>query len=333
MAKTQIPCASVSAARPSANRISAVLATEVPVKNALGPMPVRLATLMIRPRPRLSMRGRTACEQTNAPRTLISTQRHHSSASTSQSGPTGPGVPALLTSRVTGPRSRSVRSTTARTSVLWVTSAAKGIARPPARWIVEAAVLISASVRATSATAAPASASVLAMARPIPRPAPETMATCPSRTPVMVVPFSPSEGLAPAVSRRGILPSGAESRCTRNEITRVSPHDLPPVVPPHPDIGKGHVAVPVLAVKGGPEHGARRHQCDVPSYEDAYVEEFGRREIRSHAVEHVLHPLRFVDEASSVRDHTELCRENPVESLHVPPCGSVHPRSRGMLNL
>src|SRR5512132_4151229 len=66
--------------------------------------------------------------------------------------------------------------------------------------------------------------------------------------------------------------------------------------------------------------GRRGH---VPIHEDACVEEFWCCKVRADAAQQVLHPLSSADEGAAVRDHAELFRENAVETVNVPPRGSV----------
>ena len=108
--------------------------------------------------------------------------RHHSSGSVATNGPICPCTPALLTSRSTGPISRSTWATMRSTSRRSVTSARIASAWPGPAGSCFAVTEISSSDRAQTATDAPASLSAKAMALPIPRPAPVTRATCPVRS-------------------------------------------------------------------------------------------------------------------------------------------------------
>src|SRR5437879_12363795 len=80
----------------------------------------------------------------------------------------------------TGPRERSISCNALATAAASVTSAAKGLARPPDCSIVRAVSSISEAERARIAVVIPAALSLAAMARPMPRPPPVTTATCPA---------------------------------------------------------------------------------------------------------------------------------------------------------
>src|SRR3954465_6333890 len=127
--------------------------------------------MTIRPRARSSMPGITARQQRWTPSTFTSWTRHHSSGSTSQVGPSWLPIPALATSSVSGPSSRSVSATAFSTAPRSVTSSSR--ARPP---ISLATSSTCSRVRAATATRAPASASSRAMSAPMPRPPPVTSA-------------------------------------------------------------------------------------------------------------------------------------------------------------
>ena len=85
----------------------------------------------IRPPPRLVIPARTAREQRNVPKRLISMSRHQSSAATSQTGPSGGITAALFTRRSTDPASRSTASINCCTAPGLETSIANGAAWPP----------------------------------------------------------------------------------------------------------------------------------------------------------------------------------------------------------
>src|SRR5262245_36150299 len=145
-------------------------------------VPAPLATLTTRPRARANIPGNSARVQSSGPRRLTSTHRHQSSGSVSASGPTGPPMPALLTSRSIGPSRLSTSATAASTAARSVTSAGHATARPPDRVTCPTVSANWSMERASTATAAPASARAVAMARPIPRPPPVTKATWPDRS-------------------------------------------------------------------------------------------------------------------------------------------------------
>ena len=101
-------------------------------------------------------------------------------AARNHSGQNSPGMAALLTNTATGPRERSISCNALATAAASVTSAAKGLARPPDCSIVRAVSSISEAERARIAVVTPAAPSLAAMARPMPRPPPVTTATCPA---------------------------------------------------------------------------------------------------------------------------------------------------------
>ena len=86
------------------------------------------------------------------PRTLTSIVVHHSSASTSHSGPIGPRTPALLTSTSIGPSCSRSAATAARNPAASVTSADAAAAMPPADSISSRVSSSSSPERATRAS-------------------------------------------------------------------------------------------------------------------------------------------------------------------------------------
>src|SRR5579871_420402 len=108
-------------------------------------------------------------------------------------------TPALLTSTTGAPSSPATRSTAASTWSRWLTSAPTATARPPASAISFTVPAQAASSRSRTATAIPSAASLRAVAAPMPRAAPVTIATvCVTE----VFSFSYSER---AVVRAGVL--------------------------------------------------------------------------------------------------------------------------------
>src|SRR5258706_8005678 len=89
--------------------------------------------------------------------------------------------PALLIKKSIAPHSFSVCLTSRSSSSSRVTSVGRTSASPSRPRISSATARSSASLRAASATRAPAWLSARAIARPMPRPAPVTMATFPDR--------------------------------------------------------------------------------------------------------------------------------------------------------
>ncbi len=115
----------------------------------------------------------------------ITARRFTASIASQSSGfvpTTGPNdaVPAAVTSTSRRPKSATVCSTSATTAASCVTSVGTASARPPAALIAAATSAICWRVRAASTTAAPSRANASAIARPMPRPAPVTIATWPS---------------------------------------------------------------------------------------------------------------------------------------------------------
>ncbi len=145
-------------------------------------------TQIARPRSRAIMPGSTWCRKSMGARMWIACARHHSSGSTCQIGPNGPGTPALLTRRSIGPSTSSTLATACAIEPGSVTSQRTPTAWPPASRIACATTSSSTSERDSSATEAPMPARRSAIARPKPRPAPVTSATCPSRCPIARVP-------------------------------------------------------------------------------------------------------------------------------------------------
>src|ERR1700691_5315083 len=86
-------------------------------------------------------------------------------------------TPALLTSTVGPPNSLATRSTAASTWSRWLTSAPTATARPPASAISFTVPAQPASSRSRTPTATPSAASLSAVAAPMPRAEPVTIAT------------------------------------------------------------------------------------------------------------------------------------------------------------
>src|SRR5215472_12282833 len=196
----------------------------------------------MRPRPRAIIPGSTARAHSTGPRTFTSITCHHSPGSLSTKGPILPSCPALLTSTSTGPSAASILSIARRTPDVSVTSTANACASPD--FLISAAVSsISDWVRARAATLAPACARASATARPIPRPAPVTTATRPSRSvfilhrlpaiPKQIAPsarhFPPNRrlSLAPLIASYGIL--GACDKAAPGRARRLFVVVVPPV--------------------------------------------------------------------------------------------------------
>src|SRR6185312_6268003 len=86
-------------------------------------------------------------------------------------------TPALLTRTTGGPSSAATLPTAASTWSAWLTSAPTANARPPAAVIASTVPAQVAPSRSSTATALPSPASLRAVAAPMPRAAPVTMAT------------------------------------------------------------------------------------------------------------------------------------------------------------
>ena len=129
---TPTPWRLVSRARFSVSLTTAALETEYADTSGQRWTPAWLVRLMIRPRLAATMSGRTSWEHSTMPRRLTSIVVHHAAGSTSHSGPIGPMIPALLTSRSIGPSRRRSSATAAAISAASVTSAAAAAAVPPA---------------------------------------------------------------------------------------------------------------------------------------------------------------------------------------------------------
>ena len=136
-------------------------------------------TLMMRPCPHCRIPGMTACMMMYGPRTWMACACHHSSGSTSSTGPKGRSTPALLTAIVIRPNCASIRRMAASTATRSVTSPGSTMARPPDDSIRSATSRSCCSLRASSPTGAPAAARSMATCLPIPRPLPVTIATSP----------------------------------------------------------------------------------------------------------------------------------------------------------
>ena len=111
---------------------------------------------------------------------LVSTTRCHSSSGSSTASATMPCIPATLTSTSIPPSASATSSAIRRTSPESDTSAWKNRALPPPRLMSSATASPVFAFTSTAATDAPSAANSLAVASPMPWPAPVTMATRPS---------------------------------------------------------------------------------------------------------------------------------------------------------
>src|ERR1039457_4251643 len=103
----------------------------------------------------------------------------HESSGYSPTGADAPPIPALLTAMRSGPSLPA--AATERSANSWsVTSPTRLAATPPARWFLATTVFAPTWLRSVTRPAAPLAASRRAIARPIPEPAPVTIAERPS---------------------------------------------------------------------------------------------------------------------------------------------------------
>jgi hypothetical protein len=130
---------------------------------------------MIEPPPWRSMWGTANLAPRNTERTLTAITRSQSSTLSSTAVP-GRSVPALLNSTSSRPNCSTVLATMASTEAASATSTSMATAWPPPSLM--AATVSSALRRRTSATAtaAPSAAKRIALAAPMPEPAPVTIA-------------------------------------------------------------------------------------------------------------------------------------------------------------
>jgi hypothetical protein len=126
--------------------------------------------------------------------------RRHSLVSAPITGPSSI-TPALFTSTSSRPSSSFVRVMNAFAWASSVTSVSIASARPPSPVIRSASASMRSERRAASDTAAPACASVIAVASPIPDEAPVMAATRPDRSGLCIA--SPPQ-MAASVSRRPV---------------------------------------------------------------------------------------------------------------------------------
>ena len=133
------------------------------------------------PLPCSPMMGSAACVQYRRPSRFTSIIRRHSLVSAPITGPSSI-TPALLTRMSRRPSSSFVRVTNAFACASSVTSVSIASARPPSPSMRLASSSIRSLRRAASDTAAPARASVTAVASPMPDEAPVIAATRPERS-------------------------------------------------------------------------------------------------------------------------------------------------------
>ena len=150
--------------------------------------------LMTLPCERSIMTGSTAWQHRNVPRTFAAITRSHASSDVSRKGAYDP-MPALFTSTSICPNLSSEACVIARTLSSSRTSHATASASRPSAstssatlWIVPGSCRRGVSVRPATTTLHPAPASPKAMARPMPRVAPVTMATFPESSKKSVSP-------------------------------------------------------------------------------------------------------------------------------------------------
>src|SRR5438128_91673 len=144
-------------------------------------MPESEAKFTIRPPPACRIGPKAARQQRNVPVRLMRSVSSHVCDVVASIG-TRWRMAAAQTNAVAEP-TRSAMATSRLTSSPSPTSAAATVAAPPFLWIVSLTFSSCDSVRAARTTWAPARAMASAVARPIPRPAPVTIATRPSSHP------------------------------------------------------------------------------------------------------------------------------------------------------
>src|SRR5271166_3513538 len=138
--------------------------------------------------------------------------RRHESSGYSPTSASGPPTPALLTAMRSGPSSPA--AATQRSANSWsVTSPTRLAAVPPAAWISSTTAFTLTSLMSVRRTAAPLAASRHAIARPIPEPAPVTIAERPPTSYVAMYPDSQFRSAGarqlPGTSRTVGPPGGA----------------------------------------------------------------------------------------------------------------------------
>ena len=170
------------------------------------------STLMIRPHRFRIIPGRQARAIRNAPFRLVSITLTQTSSSTCVSRPGGK-IAALLTRISTGPRQATTSRTTASTWCMLRTSQARARTAAPRRHSAAAVSCSGSSCRPVIATAAPASGSVAASARPRPLPPPVTIATLPSS--IMAAALTPTSAGARDGSNIRRSPGSAARRRAR----------------------------------------------------------------------------------------------------------------------
>src|SRR5215469_14338578 len=130
---------------------------------------------------------RTARVRRTGPVRLTATARAQSSGPAVAMGPAGSTVAALFTRMSMAPSSARTLAAISDGAPGAPMSASICWARTPTARTWEAVWTSCDAVRATHATSAPSRASATAVARPMPRPAPVTIATLPSRCPGMML--------------------------------------------------------------------------------------------------------------------------------------------------
>src|SRR5262245_40512359 len=138
------------------------------------------AMWMMQPPPVAACSPATAWAMRNAPRRFVPSTRSQPATSISRNG-TSSATPALLTRTSIRPHRAIAVETVSRTCSGSPTSAGWANARPPRAAIVSSAVSSGSDLRPTSSTSAPSAAKRVAMASPMPWPAPVTMTFFPSK--------------------------------------------------------------------------------------------------------------------------------------------------------
>ena len=176
---TVIPSAACSSASTRISPITpCLLATYAPEKGD-GTRPLIDATVMIRPQRCARMCGSAAFDNRYGAVRLSSSVSSQKASLNSASGRGSAllPMPALLTRTSIGPNTDAARSRSVVESARSVRSQASAADSPPAAAISETTASSSSVERATTTTGEPLAAIAIALARPIPRPAPVTRAT------------------------------------------------------------------------------------------------------------------------------------------------------------
>jgi len=200
IALTRIPSARTSSAAKAVSPSIPNLDTAYGPHSGAGRLPAPEDTLMIEPRRRRRICGRTARMHRNGPRKFTAMVASQSVTLTWSIGARGVRTPALLMRTSTCPNVWSVIARSRSTSRSCETSAFTASASLPSRRTSFATTSTSFGVRLQITTRAPSRANRSVTARPRPRLAPVTMATIPVSLAPFTVRVSYCNGLASALA-------------------------------------------------------------------------------------------------------------------------------------